>query len=366
MIVVKNKRFVSVVVIITLGIAVTGVYAAGRIYTNKSLDDLKGYVDNSNLNIQVVDSGQQVLESQYSETLKQYNDSRKQTALFQNQLDRLNFDKAQYPKKKEQQQMAEKYQLQVEYYNVCLSIKQLSLAQSELEVLNKQISVEQEKLNQGNSTQLTVDDLNSRKRIVQDKIASLSQSIDEGKNALKTRLNETTDVQFDPSFSIPSTVDGSDTYSLSSLRKKCEDNNIGLLQINAYIGFHSSLISSIKSCVGESDPSYGTAVSERSKLQADANVLRQQIDTYVEQQYNIFKQNLTTYSTTQERKGILNRQLDVLKNKYDNGDISELDYLSDKFLILKELNNEYSSIVDKINAKSMINLIENGIILQNK
>ena len=91
------------------------------------------------------------------------------------------------------------------------------------------------------------------------------------KNALKSRLNETRDVQFDPLFSIPSTVDGSDTYSLSSLRKKCEDNNIGLLQINAYIGFHSSLISSIKSCV-ESDPSYGTAVAERSKLQADGNV----------------------------------------------------------------------------------------------
>ena len=86
---VKNKRFVSVVVIITLGIAVTGVYAAGRIYTNKSLDDLKGYVDNSNLNIQVMDSEQQVLESQYSNTIKQFNDSRKQTALFQNQLDRL-------------------------------------------------------------------------------------------------------------------------------------------------------------------------------------------------------------------------------------------------------------------------------------
>ena len=122
----------------------------------------------------------------------------------------IKFDKAKYPKKKEQQWMAEKHQLQVEYYNVCLLIKQLSLAQSELEVLNKQISVEQEKLNQGNSTQLTVDDLNSRKRIVQDKITSLSQR-DEGKNALKTRREH--NVQFDPSFSIPSTVDGSDTYS---------------------------------------------------------------------------------------------------------------------------------------------------------
>ena len=61
MIVVKNKRFVSIVILITLGIAVTGVYVAGRIYTNKSLDDLKGYVDNSNLNIQVVDSERRFL-----------------------------------------------------------------------------------------------------------------------------------------------------------------------------------------------------------------------------------------------------------------------------------------------------------------
>ncbi len=362
----KNKRFISIVVIVTLGIAVTGVYAAGRIYTNKTLDDLKGYVDNSNLNIQVVDSEQQVLESRYSETLKQFNDSRKQTALFQNQLDRLNFDKTQYQKKKEQQQLVEKYQLQVEYYNVCLSIKQLTLVQSELEVVNKQISVEQEKLNQGNSTQLAVDDLNSRKRQVQDKIISLTQSIDEGKNALKSRLNENTDIQFDPSFTIPSTVDGSDTYSLSALRKKCEDNNSGLVQTNAYIGFHSNLISSLKSCIGESDPSYGTAVSERSKLQADGNVLKQGIDTYVEEQYNSFKQSLVSYTTTQDRKDILNRQLDVLKMKYDNGEISELQYLSDKFLVLKELNDGYRSNVGKINAKTLINLIENGVILQNK
>lgn len=366
MIVVSNKHFISVFILIILGITVTSVYAAGRIYTNKSLDGLKEYIDDSNLNIQVLDSEYQVIESQYSEVLKQYNDSRKQTALIQNQLDRLNFDKAKYPKKKEQQWMAEKHQLQVEYYNVCLLIKQLSLAQSELEFVNKQILVEQEKLDQGDSTRLAVDDLISIKHIAQDKITNLGQSIDEGKSALKSRINEATDVKFDPLFGIPSTVDGSDTYSLSSLRKKCEDNNIGLLQINAYIGFHSSLISSLKTCVGESDPSYGTAVSERTKLQADANVLRQQIDSYVEQQYNNYGQCLTTYFTIQERKGILNRQLVVLKNKYDNGDISELQYLSEKFLVLKELTNEYSSIVDIINSKSMMNLIENGIILQNK
>lgn len=360
---VKNRRFIPIVVIVTLGIAVTGVYAAGRIYTNKSLDDLKGYVDNSNLNIQVVDSEQQVLESNYNQTLKQYNESRKQTALYQNQLDRLNFDRTQYAKKKEQKQMIEKYQLQVEYYNVCLSIKQLSLAQSELEVVNKQISVEQEKLNQGNSTQLTVDDLNSRKRIVQDKITSLNQSIDAGKNALKSRLNETTDVEFDPSFTIPSIVDGSDTYSLSTLRKKCEDNHLGLLQTNAYFGFHSTLISYLASCVGENDSSYRTALSERSKLQADANVLKQSIDLNVEKQYNTFKQSIASYSTFQERYNVLNKQLDVLKTKYDNGDISELQYLSDRLAILNELNKGYSTIVAKIDAKTVVNLIDNGIII---
>ena len=41
---------------------------------------------------------------------------------------------------------------------------------------------------------------------------SLSQSIDEGKNA-EIKAQQTRDVQFDPLFSIPSAVDGSDTYS---------------------------------------------------------------------------------------------------------------------------------------------------------
>jgi len=359
----KNKRLLSIVIIATLGITVSGAYAVGRIYTNKTLDDLKGYVDNNNLNIQVVDSEQQMLESNYNETLKQYNESRKQTILYQNQLDRLNFDRTQYTKKKEQQQMAEKYKLQVDYYNVCLSIKQFSLAQSELEVLNKQISVEQEKLKIGKSTQLTVDDLNSRKRIVQDKITSINQSVDSGKNALRSRLNETTDAQFDPSFSIPSVVDGSDIYSLSALRKKCEDNHLGLLKTNAYIGFHSTLISNLASCVGENDLSYRSALSEKSKLQADANVLKQSIDSGVEKRYNAFKQSIVSYLTFQERYNVLNKQMVVLKAKYDNGDISELQYLSDRFTILNELNNGYNTIVAKINAKTVVNLIENGIII---
>lgn len=361
---IKNKRFVSIMVMVTLIITVAGVYAAGRIYTNKSLDGLKEYVDNSNLSLQVVDSEQQVLESSYNEAYRQYNESRKQTALYQNQLDRLNFDKSSYSKKKEQQQMIEKYQLQVEYYNVCLLIKQLSLGQGELELVEKQIAVELEKLNQGNSTQLAVDDLNSRRRIVQDKITNLNQSIDTGKNALKARLNETANVQFDPSFAIPSSVDSSDTYSLSTLRIKCEDNNLSLLQANAYIGFHNTLISSLKACAGEGDYSYGTTISERSRLQADANVLKQKLDAYVEQQYNAFKQSLARYSSAKEREDILSRQLEVLKTRYDNGDISELQYLSDKFQVLKELNDGYGSIVGKINAVSLINLVENGIMLQ--
>ncbi|HOV27128.1 MAG TPA: TolC family protein [Pseudobacteroides sp.] len=360
---VKNKRFISAIVVASVCIAVSGAYAAGRIYTNKTIDDLKNYVDSSNKSIQVVDSEQQVLESRYNEVLKQYNESRKQTVLIQNQIDRLNFDRNQYQKKKEQHQLVEKYQLQVEYYNVCLFIKQLSLAQNELEVVNKQISVEREKLNQGDSTQLAVDELNSRKRIIQDKISGLNQNIEVGKNALKSRLNETSGIQFDPSFTIPSVVEGTDTYSLSELQKKCKDNNIDLLQMNAYLGFYNTLISNLKAIVGENDSAYFSAISERVKLQADANIMRTEIDNYVEHQYSIFKQSLSAYTTAQERKDILNRQLDLLKTKYENGDISELQYLSDRYLILKELYDGYSAIIGKINEKTLMSLIEAGIVM---
>lgn len=358
----KMNKIGITTLILVLGMLVTVAYAAGRIYTNKNLDDLKSYVDNGNLNIQAVDSEQQVFESQYNDLIRQKNENLKQSALLQNQIDRLGFTKTQYSKKREQKQLVEKHQLQAEYYNVCLLIKQLSLAQSELEVASKMVSTTEEKLAQGDATQLDVDDAKSKKKQVEDKIVSLSQSVEQGKSALKARLNENSNVQFDPNFTIPASAEDSGSYTLEGLRKNCADRNLQLLQINAYIGFHNILMASLKACVGENDTSYSTALSEHSKLQVDADILKQQIDQYAEKQYNSLKDYSLKYATMISRKTILQQQLDNLSTRYSNGIISEISYLSSKYSVLKEMLDVDNAIVAKLNAASLVNLIDKGII----
>jgi len=350
-------------VIVMTSIAVTGVYAAGRIYTNRPLDELKRYVDNRNLNIQVVDTQLMLLDARHSETTRLYNESKKQTAILKNQIDRLNHDRMQHPKKMEQQKLIERHKLQIEYYRVCLLIKRLELTHRELELTENQIIVEEEKLNLGDSTQFAVDDLRNRQRQVQENIVNLIDSIKQGENTLKARLNERTDVQFDPLFVIPSVVDVRVDYTLEELKTMCRNNNLSIIQLSAYIGFDNTLISSIGNYVGTSDPAYSVAVSERSSLKVELELLNQQIDIYVEGQYNAFKQSHSIFDTLQERKGILNRQLDLLTAKFDVGDLSELQYLTERFLILKMMNDVYVANVELINALSVIDLIENGIIM---
>ena len=88
------------------------VQASGRTYLNKTIDELKTYVDDSNLNVKSEDSEYLVMEGRYKELVSQKNENLKKTALLQNQIDRLNFTKGQHHIKREQIKLIEKHLLQ--------------------------------------------------------------------------------------------------------------------------------------------------------------------------------------------------------------------------------------------------------------
>jgi outer membrane protein TolC len=361
---IKNKKFTAAVAGVAVLFSVTTAYAAGRVYSNKNLEDLKQYVEVDSLNVHVVDAEQKALESQYDEAFRQLMEYKKQTALQQNQVDKLNFQKGQYQKKRKQQQLVEKYQLQVQYYNVGLLMKQLTFTESELELINKQIEVEEEKLNQGLSTQLTVDDLKSRKKLTSDNIVNLTASIELGKSEMKAKLNENKDVVFDPNFTIPAEVQGEDTYSLATLITKCKENNLQLVETNLSIALQTGLNSTIKGYIGESDSYYMALEAELSKLLLNADIINKNLSLYVEQQYNSFKNSLNHYNSMIHRKSILDRQMIVIDEQYNAGKISQLERLSQRYSVLKELLDVDKAIVDKLNAITVMGLVEQGIQLK--
>ncbi|WP_163193612.1 TolC family protein [Clostridium thermarum] len=361
---IKRKKIIAVTIGLIMMFSVTTAYAAGRVYSNKNLDDLKQYVETDSINVQVIDLEKKAIESQYYEAYKQLVEYKKQTAIQQNQVDRLYFQMGQYQKKLKQQKLVEKYQLQVQYYNICLLMKQLNLAKSELELINKQIEVEEEKLNQGLSTQLAVDDLKSRKKLASDNITSITNAIELGKSEMKVKLNENKDVVFDPNFVIPTDVQGEDTYNLSTLTSKCKENNLQLAEINANIAFQSVLVNSIKSYVGDGDSSYIAVNTELSNLLLNKETVDKELSLYVEKQYNSFKNSLNNYNSMIQRKDILNRQLTVIDEQYNAGQISQLEKLTQRYSVLQELLDVDKAIVDKLNAITVMELVEEGIQLQ--
>lgn len=338
------------------------VQASGRTYLNKTIDELKTYVDDSNLNIKSEDSEYLVMEGRYNELVSQKNENLKKTALLQNQIDRLNFTKGQHHIKREQIKLIEKHLLQTEYYNVCMLIKQSELAQSELEAAEKMVTEIEEKFRQGDATKLEVDDAISKRKQAKDRVDVLKYSIEQEENSLKIRLNENNAEQFTPKFTIPSEVEDNDHYTIESLKKNCTEGNLQLLQMNAYIGFHNTLIENLKSCAGENDASYQLALSERSKMQVEADILKQKIQQYAEKQFNNLKSCRLNYNTSVLRKPILIQKLDKLKIKYSEGIISEAEYLSSKNQVLKELLDADNAVVALINALSLADLVNNGIM----
>ena len=68
------------------------------------------------------------------------------------------------------------------------------------------------------------------------------------------------------------------------------------------------------------------------------------------------------YDFSVSRRPILIRKLENLRIKYEEGIVSEADYLLSQNQILKELAELDSAIVELINANSVMNLIDNGIV----
>lgn len=356
------KRVVIIAVISLL--MVTSVYAATRVYTNKSVTELQAYLETGNANLQVVDAEQALSQSKYLESVKLYNDARKQTALLKNQMDRLNYDNQLFPKKREQQRLLEKHRLQVNYYSVCLAQRSLEVIESELAMLAKQILVEEEKLLQGDSTQLKVDELKQKKIQAETTKAATQATIEQNKNLLRASLNATTEQAFDPAYVIPESAEGTDSYDSAQLKKTFKDRSLSVLQLKATIGLYDPLLTSLKECVGEADLTYGQTQSEKAKALADLQVLNQTIDAYVERSYNQYKQALANYTVQQANKGLnLSKQV-VLNTKYASGDISELQYLTEQYLLKKEMYGVNAAIVDKINAQSLMVLLINGMIVE--
>lgn len=353
----KSLTILLVVLVLSFGTFNSGVAVSNIDTNNKGIDDLKNLIPDDNAGIQGVDNDQQSLEAQYKAAYKQ-------TAALEMSLEQMSLNKVLYTNKRNNQKVIEKYILQVNYYKTCLLIKQKEILNNQLEVLNLQITVEQTKLAQGNSTELNVRDLTNQKAVLVNSISEISDNIELSKNNLKAALNMDFDDAFTPSFSIPSVSTTALGYTLTTLKADCISKNVDVLTADNNIKAQSNYILKLKLVFSDTESEVIGAKSDLSKMQMNENVLKKSLTSYVKQAFSQYNQSVPKVQTANERNGILNDQLLVIETNHQLGNTSDLEYQQQKYDVNKQLYDINSTLVDYLNIKTLVDLIDRGIYIK--
>jgi outer membrane protein TolC len=337
----------------------------------KALDDYKALLDGGSRETRALDADRAAIDAQYDETEKQIKDYQeqisdyeKQIVLYQNQLDRYGYDLTHNELEKRQKTEQEKFLLQKDFYNVCLMQEQLKLIKLELDAANKKIEIEKQRFYLFETTQLALDELDYQKKLITDRKAALENSIEKGKADINTRLGYNADDKPELDFAIPKTADTSVKYDLDELTENCLSSNLSVKRSSEYISLYNALLLGLEGCADSGEPSYATAVSEIKKLEANLEVSVSQIKAYAKTQYNAFLQASASYAAALKHTGILNKQAEILKTTYDNGEMTELDYTYQKYEIEKSRYNIIESRVTYLNQITLLDLLNDGIITE--
>ena len=338
---------------------------------NKGIDDLKNLIPDNNDEMQGVDSDQQSMDnSQQSlnndlQSLNlQYRTTYKQIANLEKSIEEINLNQALYTNKRDNQIVVEKYMLQVNYYKTFLLIKQLDLLNSQLSVLNLQIVVEQTKLAQGKSTALNVRVLTNQKALLVNTISEISDNIDLSKNNLKATLNMDFEDAFAPVFTIPAVSTTAIGYTLSNLRDACIARNVDVLTLDNKIKAQLNYIQKIKLVFVDSESEVTGAKSDLAKMQLNETTLKKALTIYVKQAFSQYNQTVPKVITANERNAILKDQLLVIETNHRVGDTSDLEFEQQKYEVSKQLFEINSLLVDYLNVKTLVELIDKGIYIK--
>lgn len=346
---------------------------------NKSLDDLKNLIPDNISSLQTIDLNKQIADLQYQSlsdqlavltsqealttTTYQLDSLKRQEASIQSSMDPLTLNGTLYTQTRNNQKEIEKYYLQIDYYKTYLQIEQNSLLLDELDSLNKQISVEETKLALGLSTQLNVDDLNNQKDDASNQVDASTNNIELTKNNMKIRMNMGIDDSFNPSFAIPAVTSATVDYSLSGLISNCLSKNIDVLSADNNILAQNTYLTSLGKITGSTDE-ISLANANLSKMKIDQSTLKLSLTQYIKQQYANYTYLVAEVPILIDKKTILDKKLQIIENNFRNGSVSALDYNLQKLDIAKQYYSIDSSMVDYLNSKLLINLIDQGICPQ--
>ena len=302
-----------------------------------------------------------VYEAQQTGLDNQSRDLLRQSAVLDGQIKALASQKSLIPLKIQQEELLAEFQLQGEYYNVCLLMQNGYLLDQQSNLLNKQIQVEETKLALGETTQNAVDLLHaSREALLQSRIANQAQ-ISYSKASIELKID--TSGTYSPDFIIPEFINESNTMSVADLQNHLVLNNVSMMEHDEAVSNQIILRDSLKSIGGENDSYYLEAAAQYDLLIANREAYRSQLLLQVSSKYNEYIAAEAQYAAMIASRSALMDQLSILDTMYTQGEISELECLSAKYEVHKNLLEINVAIISKANLSSEMDLLANGIVL---
>ena len=351
----RSAAIVAVVLLCGLMMSI-----AQGVYGEQGLADLVGRFKRP-VSVAPLEAQFSVYEAQQIGLDNQSRDLLRQSVVLDGQINALASQKSLIPLKIQQEELLAEFQLQGEYYNVCLLIQNGNLLDQQSNLLDKQIQVEETKLTLGETTQNAVDLLHaSREAVLQSCIANQTQ-INHCKAAIELKID--TSGAYSPDFMIPEFIHESNTMSVTDLQNQLVSNNVSLMEHEEAVSNQVILRDSLKNIGGDNDSYYLEAAAQYDLLIANRETYRSQLLLLVNSKYNEYIAAEAQYTAMIAIRSPLMDQLNILDTMYAQGEISELECLSAKYEVQKNLLEINVAIISKANLLSEIDLLANGVVL---
>jgi hypothetical protein len=234
----------------------------------------------------------------------------------------------------------ERFMFQMKYYGVCLAITQNELLSLQIELMTRQLALENVRLRLGFTTQNNINELTAALDAAQRQAALAEQTIASNRRQIETRRGFE-NYDFIREFNIPRPGTPR-VRNADELRRNLFTNNASL----------SALESAIHSAPWTED----------ALLQDQRDILIRQLEIAAVAAWNSYQSARTAYVQAAADAPLLQTRLRLLENMYSLGKLSEIEKLAGRFEIQATLHNANTAATALSMAIAEIDFMSRGIV----
>jgi conjugal transfer/entry exclusion protein len=261
-----------------------------------------------------------------------------------------------------QSQNSVKYLFTSESNNVRSLIINGRLMEHKIALLDKQIAVEKVKLSLGESSQMSVDALETQASSARLQFSANKDIVVAKRGYLKTKA-DAVGYETVMDYSVPEKVDTFYEKSAEELKSALLDNNVNLKMYKRQLEkLDENFKDMYDNPAGVSDETLEATNAQIDQMSAQVSMYEEQLAWTAINKYAEYEAACAQYESAISSRPLLNAQLVLIDTAYASGEISEIACLEQKYSIYEELSKADSAVVNLLNVIAQLEMMENGVV----